>query len=103
MRHVSPSFTSVGLTALSALGLLGCGTNTVDPPDPTTIHHYRVRSIDLPVNSDEARSFGFDLDGAGAPVDNQLGNAHAVLVEFDSYYQVEGPAAARLESDVAWI
>jgi hypothetical protein len=101
MRHFSSSFAAFGLAAVSGLGLLACGSTT-EPPDPTTVRHYRIDSIDLPANTEQARAFGFDLD-ANTERDNQLGAAYAAVLSVDSYYQVETPCAQRLTTDVAWL
>lgn len=93
---------------MAALTLAGCGSEGEPTFDLTNaaITHYRITSVQLPESTQQVIAYGFDLDGdlgGDGGNDNQLGSAHAALLVFDAYYQVEVPAAARLGGDVGWV
>lgn len=90
---------------MSSLALGACGSDT-DPPPPdlsgADVHHYRITSIEVADSAARAGLVGFDLDDDGG-IDNQLGGIYATMQDNESLYHVEGPAAARLGDDVAWV
>lgn len=88
--------------------IAGCDTGQgADPEELADCARvrYRIAEARLPLNSFEAATMGFDLDGdfdRGDPqVDNGLGNAHA-FVAHTTGLDFPGAFANRLAADVSW-
>jgi hypothetical protein len=78
------SFTSCTIVILSAC-LASCAEGPRPEPMPGELYGpcdasriYRVTSVDVPVNMDEANGYGLDLDGDGIP-DNTLGKINTAI------------------------
>lgn len=88
--------------AVSTIGLAGCLEDDSSNPGESRIHHYRIRTVDLPDTYDEVDALGLDLDDDGF-ADNKLGHQYQGLRASYTSYGVEDPAATRLGSDVGWM
>jgi hypothetical protein len=89
----------LGQACLVLVAFAGCAT---DPADPICeARTLRVDGVAVPTNNNQARSFGFDLNGDKA-IDNNTGMVTGTLHSQIPNFDLATAATARLADDIVW-
>jgi hypothetical protein len=89
----------LGQACLVLVAFAGCAT---DPAEPNCeARTLRVDGITVPANNNQARTFGFDLNGDKV-IDNNAGMVTGTLHTQIPAFDLSAAATARLAADIVW-